>query len=145
MKVFALAALAIILATSLTVADSISVAKSAEVQTCPANILAPLNTGFANPRTAANPFEGDWCGFWDGSPSALRIHLTGSTQADVVTTYMSDGKVYVSHDKAVVRGITLSYTTRTRGKLGYTLKGRILDATLQNESGTFGATFRRTK
>jgi hypothetical protein len=138
-------ALVMILATSLALADTISVAKSAEVQTCPANILAPLNTGFANPRTAANPFEGDWCGFWDGSPSALRIHLTGSKRADVVTTYMSDGKVYVSHDKAVVRGMTLSYTTRTRGKLGYTLKGPILEATLQNDQGTLGTTFHRTK
>jgi hypothetical protein len=138
-------ALVMILATSLALADSISVAKSAEVPTCPANILSPLDTGFANPRTAANPFEGDWCGFWDGSPSALRIHLTGPKRADVVTTYMSDGKVYVSHDKAVVRGMTLSYTTRTRGKLGYTLKGRTLEAMLQNDSGTLGATFRRTK
>lgn len=138
-------ALAMILGTSLALADCISVAKSAEVQTCPANILAPLDTGFANPRTAPNPFEGDWCGFWDGSPSALRIHLTGAKRADVVTTYMSDGKVYVSHDKAVLRGMTLSYTTRTRGKLGYTLKGRTLEATLQNDSGTIGTTFHRTK
>ena len=138
-------ALVTVLATTLVLAGSISVAKSAQDQACPANILAPLNTGFANPRTAPNPFEGDWCGFWDGSPSALRIRRTGARSAEVVTTFMSGEKVYVSHDRAIIRGMTLSYTTPNRGKLEYTLKGQTLDATLQNSSGTFGATFNRIK
>jgi hypothetical protein len=138
-------ALVMILATSLVLAAGISVAKSAEVQRCPANVLAPLNTGFANPRTAPNPFEGDWCGFWDGSPSAIRIHRIGARTANVVTTYVSSGKVYVSHDRAIIRAMTLSYTTPGRGKLRYTLAGQILDATLQNDSGKFATTFNRVK
>jgi hypothetical protein len=138
-------ALVMILATSLVLAGSISVAKPAEVQTCPAKVLAPLNTGFANPRTAPNPFEGDWCGFWDGSPSAIRVRRTGARSAEVVTTFMSGGRLYVSHDRAIIRGMTLSYTTPRRGKLEYTLEGQILAATLQNNSGRFATKFNRVR
>jgi len=138
-------ALTMILATSLVPAGSISVAEAAEVQACPANILAPLNTGYANPRTAPNLFEGDWCGFWDGSPSALRIRRTGARSAVVVTTFMSGESVHVSHDRAIIRGMTLSYTTPRRGKLEYTLTGQALEATLENSSGTLRTTFHRVK
>jgi hypothetical protein len=134
-----------VLATSLFLAGSISVAKPAEVQTCPANVLAPLKTGFTNPRTAPNPFEGDWCGFWDGSPSAVRIHRIGAGTANVVTTYMSGRTVYVSHDRAIIRANTLSYTTPNRGKLRYRLAGQTLEATLENNTGKFAATFNRVK
>jgi hypothetical protein len=138
-------ALVMILTTSLLLAGTISVARPAEVQTCPAKVLAPLNTGFANPRTAPNPFEGDWCGFWDGSPSAIRIRRTSARAAEVVTAFMSGEKVYVSHDRAIIRGMTLSYTTPRRGKLEYTLEGQILEATLQNSSGRSATTFNRVK
>jgi len=136
-------ALLMILATLLVPAGSIPVARSAEAQACPANILAPLNTGFANPRSAPNPFEGDWCGFWDGSPSAIRIRRTGARSAVVVTTFMSGDEVHVSRDRAVIHGTTLSYTTPRRGRLQYTLTGQTLEATLHNGSETLRATFNR--
>jgi len=133
-------ALVMALATSLVMAGSFSVAKAAETQTCPANILAPLNTWPTNPKTTPNAFEGDWCGFWNGSPSAIRIHLSDASTADVVTTYISGGAVFISFDTAIIGNGTLSYTTPTRGHLGYTLRGQNLEATLQDESGQSATT-----
>jgi len=48
--------------------------------------------------------------------------------------------VYVRHDTAIIREMTLSYTTPSRGQLEYTLEDKLLDATLQDTSRKFATT-----